>query len=85
MQPNVVSGMVTGPFWPLAPALAPDLAVGDDVDAGALHVADGEQRGVVLRPTLIGARPMSKAQHSVRARGRVRRAVRLPMSSKRAH
>ena len=30
-------------------ALAPDLAVGDDVDAGALHVADGEQGGVVLR------------------------------------
>ena len=30
-------------------ALAPHLAVGDDVDAGALHVADGEERGVVLR------------------------------------
>jgi hypothetical protein len=30
-------------------ALAPDLAVGDDIDAGVLHVADGEQRGVVLR------------------------------------
>ena len=30
-------------------ALAPHLAVGDDVDAGALHVADGEQGGVVLR------------------------------------
>ncbi len=30
-------------------ALAPLLAVGDDVEAGALLVADGEQRGVVLR------------------------------------
>ena len=30
-------------------ALAPHLAVGDDVDAGPLHVADGEQGGVVLR------------------------------------
>ena len=30
-------------------ALAAHLAVGDDVDAGALHVADREQRRVVLR------------------------------------
>ena len=30
-------------------ALAAHLAVGDDVDAGAFHVADGEQGGVVLR------------------------------------
>ena len=30
-------------------AFAPHLAVGDDVDAGALHVADRDQRGVVLR------------------------------------
>ena len=30
-------------------AFAPDLAVGDDVDAGALHVADGEDGRVVLR------------------------------------
>ena len=30
-------------------ALAAHLAVGDDVDAGLLHVADGEDRGVVLR------------------------------------
>ena len=30
-------------------ALAPLLAVGDDVEAGALLVADGEERGVVLR------------------------------------
>src|SRR5258705_10924966 len=29
-------------------ALAPDLAVGDDVDAGALHVADGDDGRVVL-------------------------------------
>ena len=29
-------------------ALAPDLAVGDDVDAGLLHVAHGERRRVVL-------------------------------------
>ena len=30
-------------------ALAPHLAVGDDVDAGALHVLHGEPRRVVLR------------------------------------
>ena len=30
-------------------ALPADLAVGDDVDAGALHVADGEEGRVVLR------------------------------------
>src|SRR5712691_12207401 len=29
-------------------AFAPDLAVGDDVDPGALQVADREDRGVVL-------------------------------------
>ena len=30
-------------------AFAADLAVGDDVDAGALHVADRQDGGVVLR------------------------------------
>ena len=30
-------------------ALAAHLAVGDDVDAGAFHVADGDQGGIVLR------------------------------------
>ncbi len=30
-------------------ALAPHLAVGDDVDAGPFHVADGQQGGIVLR------------------------------------
>ena len=30
-------------------ALAADLAVGDDVDAGALHVADRQDGAVVLR------------------------------------
>jgi hypothetical protein len=30
-------------------ALAADLAVGDDVDPGALHVADREPRRIVLR------------------------------------
>src|SRR5438034_1879630 len=30
-------------------AFAPDLAVGDDVEAGPLLRPDGEQRGVVLR------------------------------------
>ena len=30
-------------------ALAPHLAVGDDVDAGALHVADRDHRRIVLR------------------------------------
>ncbi len=34
---------------PVGVALAADLAVGDHVDAGALLVADREQRGVVLR------------------------------------
>ena len=47
-------------------ALAPLLAVGDDVEAGALLVADRDQRGVVLRtlepfgidaPQLLGAHP----------------------------
>ena len=31
-------------------ALPPGLTVGDDVDPGPLHVSDGEQGGVVLRP-----------------------------------
>src|SRR5439155_2164981 len=30
-------------------ALAADLAVADDVDAGPLHIADGEDRRIVLR------------------------------------
>ncbi len=34
---------------PVRVALAPDLAVADDVDPGALHVADGDHGGVVLR------------------------------------
>ena len=34
---------------PVRVALAPDLAVRDDVDAGALHVADRDERSVVLR------------------------------------
>ena len=34
---------------PIGVALAAHLAVGDDVDASALQVADREQRGVVLR------------------------------------
>ena len=51
-------------------ALAPHLAVGDDVEAGAFLVADGEQRGVVLRlvekfrrdpPQLLGAHARRKA------------------------
>ena len=49
-------------------ALAPHLAVGDDVDAGPLHVADGEQGGVVLR--LLAARARGTRQMSVmRTRG----------------
>src|SRR5947208_16201473 len=35
-------------------AFAPDLAVGDDVEAGPLLRPDGEQRGVVLRLGEIG-------------------------------
>ena len=40
-------------------AFAPHLAIGDDVDAGLLHVADREQRGVVLRflQVLLGNAP----------------------------
>ena len=50
-------------------AFAPHLAVGDDVEAGALLVADGEQRGVILRllekfrrdaPQLLGAHARRK-------------------------
>ena len=51
-------------------ALAPHLAVGDDVEAGALLVADGEHGGVVLRlveefrrdaPQFLRAHPRRKA------------------------
>ena len=50
-------------------AFAPLLAVGDDVEAGALLVADGDERGVVLRliekfrrdpPQLLGAHARRK-------------------------
>ena len=34
---------------PVRIALAPDLAVAHDVDAGSLHVADGDHGGIVLR------------------------------------
>ena len=30
-------------------AFAPDLAIADDVDAGAFHLADRDDRGIVLR------------------------------------
>ena len=51
-------------------AFAPLLAVGDDVEAGALLVADGDERGVVLRllekfrrdpPQFLGAHARRKA------------------------
>jgi hypothetical protein len=54
---------------PVGIAFAPHLAVGDDVEAGALLVADGDQRGVVLRlvekfrrnpPELLGAHARRK-------------------------
>jgi hypothetical protein len=48
-------------------AFAADLAVGDDVDAGALLVADREQRGVVLR--LIEPGRLDAPQPRARARG----------------
>ena len=48
-------------------ALAADLAVGDDVDAGALHVADREHRGVVLR--LLEPGPRGCARSCARTRG----------------
>ena len=48
-------------------ALAPHLAVGDDVDAGPLHVADGEQGGVVLRLLQEGS---GTRQISLQARAR---------------
>ena len=40
------------------------LAVGDDVDAGALHVADRQQRGVVLRLRQIGLRHAPQLVHA---------------------
>ncbi len=48
-------------------AFAPHLAVGHDVDAGALHVADGEQGRVVLRLLEIGLRD-APAARAARAR-----------------
>jgi hypothetical protein len=51
---------------PVGIAFAPDFAVRDDVDPRALHVADRDQRGIVLRlleerlgdaPHLLGAHP----------------------------
>ena len=52
-------------------ALAPHLAVGDDVEPGALLVADGEQRGVVLRlvePLRVDAPQLARA-HARREAG----------------
>ena len=52
-------------------ALAADLAVGDDVQPGALLVADGEQRRVVLglgEPARVDAPQLARAH----ARGNVR-------------
>ena len=47
-------------------ALAAHLAVGDDVEPGALLVADGEQRRVVLRLL----EPIRRTRHSSFARTR---------------
>ena len=63
-------------------AFAPLLAVGDDVEPGALLVADGEDGGVVLRrfelvrrdePEIVGAH----ARHLFRQLGAVDQPVRL--------
>ena len=61
-------------------ALAADFAVGDDVDAGALHVADGEDGGVVLRLLEIFLRQRARSS-CMRMRGtdlRQHRAVDQP-------
>ena len=67
-------------------ALAADLAVGDDVDAGALHVADRDDGRVVLRffemlfrqpPHLVHAR----ARHGFRQHGAVDQPFRLRIAS----
>ena len=44
-------------------ALAPDLAIRDDVDSGTLHVPNGDQGGIVLRflEKGFGTRQMSLA------------------------
>ena len=55
-------------------ALAPHLAVGDDVEAGPLLIADGEDGGVVLRlleplradpPELVGPHPRREARRQL--------------------
>ena len=58
------------------------LAVGDDVDAGALHVADRQQRGVVLRLRQIGLGDAPQlvhahARHRVLEHGAIDQPVRL--------
>ena len=67
-------------------ALAADFAVGDDVDAGALHVADRDDGRVVLRllqmllrqpPHLVHAR----ARHRLRQHGAIDQPVRLRIAS----
>ena len=62
-------------------ALAPDLAVGDDVDAGLLHVAHGEHGRVVLRllePRLVDAPQLARG-HARRQPPRELRAVDQPV------
>ena len=59
-------------------ALAPHLAVGDDVDAGALHVADRDQGRVVLR---LFEESAGDAPHLRRAHARHLRAVSLSRST----
>ena len=53
-------------------ALAADLAVGDDVEAGLLLGADGQQRGVVLRLRRARARARATARGRARAAESVR-------------
>ena len=62
-------------------ALAPDLAVGDDVDAGLLHVSHGEHGRVVLRllePRLVDAPQLARG-HARRQPPRELRAVDQPV------
>ena len=61
-------------------ALAAHLAVGDDVDAGALHVADREERGVVLRLLEVRLRDAPQLVHAhARHHGREHGAVDQPV------
>jgi hypothetical protein len=67
-------------------AFAANLAVGDDIDAGALHVADRDDRRVVLRlfQMLLGQAPHlvhAGARHGFRQHGAIDQPFRLRIAS----